>query len=387
MKIFNHKLALLLSSLLLCCSCIDEFEADLPSTETAYLVVEGSICGESECVFLLSRSLSLSPSPEEIVGYYIADAKVTVCATDGSKFQAAHSGKGQYTVELGKLDHGQQYWLEIEWEGHTFASEPGSPIETKEIVDISYAQPRPDEMVDILITPAAPTDNGVQYFRWDYVEDWEIRTPYLSYWDFDIEQNKVIKAPFLTYRGWCHEARHSAIISSNTDFVNGEIRNLKLYDIENSDSRFNYLYRTTIKQRAISREEYEYELLSKRQTDEMGGLFTPQPSELPTNIHCTDGTRKAIGFVGVSYNEALVKLFIRGDEVGYKLGRIPRGPSEDDLAKMTNSELYKQQYRIHEYDELAGQITWIDRWAVDCRVWGADIFAMPEGWPENKFDI
>ena len=387
MQLYHHKLAWLLGCLWLCCSCIEDFNAELPSTQTTYLVVEGSICGNSECEFILSRSLSLSYSSQEFLDRMITNATVNVCSSDGSKQSVKHAGQGVYLVKLGTLDPSKEYWLEVEWEGNTFASDPTLPISTPKVESVMFEQPRPDQLVDILITPEGPSGNETQYFLWSYKEDWEIRTPLKSDWDYDLANDSVIAAPYLTNQGWCSDSRHTSIIGNNKDFVNGHIRNLKLYDAEHLDNRFNYLYRTTIRQRAISHEEYEYQQLSLRQSDEMGGLFTPQPSELPTNIHCKDGARKAIGYVGVNANVAIAELYVRGDDVGYQLNRRAQEPSEDLLATSSNSDLYRQDFRIREYVPQIGSISWIERWAVDCTVWGAKLFARPEGWPNERNEI
>lgn len=55
-----RKMILMLGGMLvLPSSCIDEYEADMASTDLDYLVVAGTICGNSTCTFTLSRSLSL----------------------------------------------------------------------------------------------------------------------------------------------------------------------------------------------------------------------------------------------------------------------------------------------------------------------------------------
>ena len=40
-----------------------------------------------------------------------------------------------------------------------------------------------------------------------------------------------------------------------------------------------------MKQRALSKGEFEYYENKVKLSEEMGGLFTPQPSELPTKYH------------------------------------------------------------------------------------------------------
>lgn len=54
----------------------------------------------------------------------------------------------------------------------------------------------------------------------------------------------------------------------------------------------------------------------------MGGLFIPQPSELPTNIICNNSDKNVVGYVGVSMNVAKYRIFISADDICY---RFPDG--------------------------------------------------------------
>lgn len=376
-------LTLAMASLWLCCSCIDEYDADLPVSDQQYLVVEGSICGESTCTFYLSKSLSLAPTAEEILGRYINDATVRICGSNHSSLLAKRVGFGAYQANVGPLNQNSSYRLEIEWEGRTYTSEAQYPLATPDIKDLHFEQPREDELVDILITPDTRLIDGDQYFRWDYQENWEIHTPYQTDWDYNVATDEFFKLDQRLNVGWCQDLNHQSIIGNNVDFVDKEIKNLRLYNCSNMDNRFNFLYCTTVTQRAISREEYEYETLRQRQSDDMGGLFTPQPSELPSNISCSDSRYKTIGYVGVTLRTVQKRLYIESKQVGYRLGRIPQIPTGDDLAELgTPPEIYQKGFRVLSYDPMTHATTWIERWGVDCTAWGAKL-TPPDFWREG----
>jgi len=379
----HRYVVVLLAGLWLCTSCIDEFNADLPESDQVYLVVEGSICGQSECEFHLSRSLPLSPTSEDIIGRYITDAKFYVCGSDNSRAAATHVGSGLYKVNLGVLDITQKYWVEIEWEGRAYQSDATQPLTTPDIVDLHFEQPREDQQVDILITPSYAGEGEIRYFQWDYFEHWEIHTPYSTNWEYLPDSDKIVSAPKRLNIGWMQDIYNSPIIGNNIDYVGNEIRNLRLLSLGNKDDRFNWKYCVTIIQRAISVDQYEYMELAQRQSDEMGGLFTPQPSELPTNVHCTDGKSKALGYVGVTLNAVKKRLYIRSTEVGYKLGRIAKVLTDEEVQEMGPDDLtlYGKGFRILNYEPMAGQKTWIERWGVDATAWGASL-EKPDWWQD-----
>lgn len=374
-------IALLLSCLWLCSSCIDEFEADLPASDQQYLVVEGSICGQSDCEFLLSRSLSLNPQTEELLNRKISDAQLSVCGSDNSRIPATQPEAGLYLVTLGTLNSNLEYWIEIEWEGRTYQSTPTTPLNTPDITDLHFEQPREDKQVDILITPAKTNPGDMRYYMWDYQEHWEIHTPYESEWEYFPTQDSIGMAKTRLNIGWCQNLNHPAVIGNNVDFVNNEIRNMRILSLDNMDDRFNWKYCISIKQRAISREQFEYEQLAQRQSDDMGGLFTPQPSELPSNIKCNDGKSKAIGYIGVTLNAVHQRLYITRSDVGYRLSRIAKILTDEEAQEQGPDAilLYNKGFRILNYEEMTGKAQWIERWGIDASTWGAS-FQKPDFW-------
>lgn len=74
-------------------------------------------------------------------------------------------------------------------------------------------------------------------------------------------------------------------------------------------------YSILVKQYALTREAYQYWEVMKKNTEQVGTLFDPQPSQLPSNITCvTRPEELVIGFVSAgSYAEK--RLFINRAEV------------------------------------------------------------------------
>lgn len=92
-----------------------------------------------------------------------------------------------------------------------------------------------------------------------------------------------------------------------------------MYEIDRDNERIYYNYSGYVMQRAISKAEYEYQLACLQSAKEMGGIFSPQASTLPSNIHCVNGSKRAIGYIGISLNINDSRFFIDGEKV---LGKI-----------------------------------------------------------------
>ena len=78
-----------------------------------------------------------------------------------------------------------------------------------------------------------------------------------------------------------------------------------------------------MRQVALSENAYRFMEKMKKNTEELGSIFDPQPSELQGNIHCvTNPSEIVIGFVEVS-EEKRKRIFIKRSEVpdwGYSPG-------------------------------------------------------------------
>jgi hypothetical protein len=74
-------------------------------------------------------------------------------------------------------------------------------------------------------------------------------------------------------------------------------------------------YSILVRQYALTKEANEYYQTLRKNTQQTGSLFDPQPSNLPSNIHClTHPTETVIGFVSASTVEEK-RIFIAYTEL------------------------------------------------------------------------
>jgi len=399
---------------LLCCSCIEEFDANLSSSDTKILCVEGTIQNNTDCTFYLSHSVPIKLEDEDYYeGFQVYDAKVAVRGSNGEQWQGHnvygdyyntysstivpddyyddyggwsgygwYGGYGIYIVHVGQLDPSAQYWLEVTWNGNTYVSKPQLPLPTPEIEDLKWEMAVDSQYVNIMVTPAH-TDAEKQFYRLNYEETWEVHTPLRANYEYDPEQDKIIPATVLLDVGWAHDYNHYDIYVSNENYQDGQIRNYVAYQVYKDDNRFNHRYYTRVYQTAISREEYEYQRLSAKLSDEMGGLFTPQPSALPTNIECQTADLQVIGYVGVSLNTSSAHVYINRKDVDHVDRRLVEIADEEFVAQHSPFDLWQQGWRVYEYFMGPIPTTWASRWCVDCTspYWGASL-VRPTFWED-----
>lgn len=358
--------------------CVEKFEADISDIVTEGLVVEGDIISDSTVQFRLSKTLPLTETDENKVqfnDFLNVEANLAVKGSDGTSWTGIAQGKGVYEVEIGTLMPEVEYSVEIQYKGDTYQSEPQKPQEMVDIVRVSFSQPDLDGPVSILLDTEEAKDT--QYFLWYFEEDWEIRAHFQTKDLYDSESNSVIhyKYPPVA-QGWCYNALDDIMLGTTESNISNKIVGKKIQSIENIDPRISFLYSIRIQQRNLSKQEYEYYQVRTKLNNEMGGLFTPQPSELPTNITCSNPTRKVIGYVGCNMGIAKSHLYIKEDEVLYlenytcDVGKDPEGSYADKFAA---------GFQISDNTEMG--IEWASVKCVDVRLFKADPMGRPDWWP------
>ena len=357
--------------------CVDEYNANIPSEDSDLLVVEGSICSSQLNKFILSRTQTLNSSN---VPRLVTGATVIVRGSDGSEYQA-QAADGYYSCQIGALDPDVEYYLHIETNGEVYESEPQKPLRTEKIEEVNVLQETPENSLDVLVTPDTPFDpNKINYYSWTYEETWEVHPDYTTQLYFDIKTSSPVFDPYqFPSRGWKSTTGTSILVSSSVSYEGQHIRKVKLYDIDRGDERMYYRYSGLIHQRAISKAEYEYESARRQTSTEMGGLFTPLPSALPTNIHCLTSSKHVIGYVGCSLNTSEYRFFLKPQDysIDHPYKKDARkwldDCNEQDCYRMVTKEgMYLCEWK-DERDRPGGklQTAWAYDYQLDVRLHGA----------------
>ena len=357
--------------------CIEEFEADISAEDSDLLVVEGAICSSQLNKFILSRTQPVNSSkiPRMVTG-----ASVSVRGSDGSAYTMQETD-GYYTCWIDALNPNVEYYLHIETNGEVYESEPQIPLRTEKIEEVSILQETRESNIDVLVTPEAPFDpNKANYYSWTYDETWEVHPDYTTVIYFDKKLMAPVYDPnqFPT-RGWKDRTGTSILVGSSLNYEGQHIRQVKLYDIDRGDERMYYRYSGLIHQRAISKAEYEYELARRQAGSEMGGLFTPLPSALPTNIHCLTSDKHVIGYVGCSLNTSAYRFFLERKDysIDYPYPKDARqwlnDCNEMDCLRMVEKEgMFLCEWKDERYRPGGTlQTAWAYDYQLDVRLKGA----------------
>jgi hypothetical protein len=326
---FGHKICLMKNyftlvvicmMMLLFARCKEVYDPQIQASNTKLLVVEGFLnSGQGPTIIRLSRTTDVNDTilkPE--IG-----AQLIVEGNDGSKFSLFENGGGEYGIDQLQLNGNAKYRLDITTvDGKHYASDY-SPVKNTPPID-SITWQRENGGVRIYVSAHDPL-NATKYYQWKFEETWEFHSAYFNSLEYirDNSTGKVIdlqyKNPYHTvdttiYQCW-NTLNSSSILLGTTEKLTSDVVYLPVQYIEPHSEKLSVLYSINLRQYAISQDNYLFLQKMKKNTEQLGTLFDPQPSEISGNIHClTNPGETVIGYVEVS-QEQVKRIFISTSQV------------------------------------------------------------------------
>ena len=287
------KFICLLAAVLLLGSCVDKYQPDVVSTSQRYLVVDGLINLRGVTTVLLSRTRSLStPTP-------LAEAKATVTIRDdaGTSYPLTEQAPGTYASAALTLDATRRYQLRLRTAaGREYASDLVAGKLTPPIDRLHWAQERNGVQ---LYVDAHDATNNTRYYRWTYQETWRFSTPYSS--EFEYVNGAIKRRTDNIQDCWRTEASTAITLSSTARLSQDIVSKYPLLLRPGNDARFRIKYSVLVQQYAQTAEEYAYWEKLRKNTESLGTLFDPLPTQLTGNVHgLTDANELVVGYVGAS---------------------------------------------------------------------------------------
>ena len=307
----DHILKSLALTLLFISGCRDPFEPEVTDQDLAVLVVEGFIeTGGEISEITLSRTNPIrsgeSFRPE-------AGARVILKSESGEEWAFQESQNGLYTFSE-FLDQGMTYQLKITLpNGRQYLSDPMTPIVTPEIEELGYL--RDEAGVEIFISTKG--NEEAQYFLWDYEEDWIFRPGVRSQFFFnpltkDVEFRKADQKIDLC---WKSNLFPKIILQNAARFADNTILQRELVRIPNRSEKLTERYSIRVRQRAVNQGTYDFWEILRKNSDDIGGIFSPLPSLIRGNIKSVDPNGdNVIGMVSMG-KSASKRIYINAQDV------------------------------------------------------------------------
>jgi len=276
--------------------CIRKYNSPYTSPATGYLVVEGYICGNGPTQFTLSRTI---PLPGDSAIPMETGAKVQVEGNDNTVFPLAQQGSGIYGIDTLSLNPAAQYRLRINAsDGEQYLSDYVPYVATPPIDSISWVYNSAG--VNIYANTHDPSGN-IRYFQWDYTETWQYTSAEFSIFMYDATDTTVVPRPIPAdqiYNCWMADNSTRIILGNSAKLTQADIYDQPIIFIPIATQRLSVLYTIMVRQYGLTEAAYNFLYMMEQNSEALGTIFDPQPSQLTGNIQClTNPSEPVVGYV------------------------------------------------------------------------------------------
>jgi hypothetical protein len=283
----------LMSGLMGALACRETYIAPVVSTKDRYLVVEAFINnGIDSTLISLTRSFSLDDSstlrPE-------LNAQVAVEGRDNSSYPIPEIGNGQYGLPGLALNNALQYRLHIKTSaGKEYRSDYVDLKVSPPIDSVNWRSS--DSGLQIYVNTHDP-QGTTRHYRWEYQQTWQFNSVYFS--NYAYTNHQLIPRTFNNfYTCWKSGGSTNILLGSSDKLSQDEIAGFPLVLIPPSSWMISIKYSILVKQYPLTPEGYAFWSDLQKNSEQLGSIFSPEPSQSKGNIHSvTDTSEMVIGYV------------------------------------------------------------------------------------------
>jgi hypothetical protein len=270
--------------------CRTPYEPEVPATELRVLVVEGYLDTEGlKSELKLSRTAPLGASSAFIPELR---AKVVLKSASGQVFSLTEPGLGTYIFER-NIDEKQSYLLEIELSsGERYVSENLQPIVTPEIIDAGFK--RDEEGVEVFVSTQG--NANADDFLWTFEETWvfrpRIRTAYIYVPEIkNVRDQKQAEQTSLCFKT---EPSPGILLETSSRFKDQVVFQKTITEIPTDDERIMERYSILVSQKGLASKDVPFWEILKKNTEDIGSIFSPLPSLIGGNIKSLDAAKNPV---------------------------------------------------------------------------------------------
>lgn len=270
--------------------CRTPYDPEVPTTELRILVVEGYLDTQGlESELKLSRTVPLSEEKSSIPE---TGASVLLRGPSGQQFPLEERSEGVYIFKR-DLDEKQTYVLEIVLQsGERYQSEVLKPVLTPEIIDGGFK--RDEEGVEVFVSTKG--NDQADDFLWTFEETWiyrpRIRTSYI----YDSRLKDVRGRTSAEQNALCFKSEPSPdiLLETSSRFEDQVVFEKTITEIPQGDERIMERYSILISQKGIAAGDVQFWEILKRNTEDIGSIFSPLPSLISGNIKSLDNAQNPV---------------------------------------------------------------------------------------------
>jgi hypothetical protein len=285
---------------------------------------------------ILSRTTDLS-NPNNV---YEGKAKVNVQSENGAVYPLTEGTTGTYTSAALTLPTNIRYRVQIITQGGTeYLSDYVTGQTTPPIDNVTWEKTAEGGIQ--LYANSTIQQGQTMYYQWKTDETWEFHSS--AYTRYKWVYNNLGETIGITlwaangsldttiYTCWRSESSSLLQLRNLDQFSSTKIHQPIAYISPNS-VKLSVRYSLNIQQYSISKEAYLFLETMKKNTEQLGTVFDPQPSYLPGNVRSVSNSKEqVIGYVSAT-QETTKRIFLTPSDVGgwpYQAKCEPRNAGSD----------------------------------------------------------
>lgn len=306
----NLRYLILLIFTVLVIDCKKPYNPPAIVAANSYLVVDGIInSGTDSTTIRLTQTTNLS---SKITVSPVLHAVVVVESDLNATYPLKETKNGFYVSAGLNLDNSRKYRLRIITtainSGKQYVSDFVSVVNSPPIDSINYTLNNDGIAI---FSNTHDAKNLTRYYRWDYQETWVFTANFHSHYKSD---GYLVTARNFreddVYKCWRTDTSNTIVLGSSAKLVNDVIVNNPITSIASSSEKLGTKYSILVKQYGLSADAYKFWQNLKKNTEQLGGVFDAQPSQIIGNIHCvTDPSEPVIGYISAGRYSS-VRIFI-----------------------------------------------------------------------------
>jgi hypothetical protein len=290
--------------------CVEPYLPAVIDAPASYLVVDGFINGNGKTRIKLSRSINIAATTAPA-----AETKATLTVVDeaGTRYVLREVSAGFYQSDSLLLNPARQYQLRITTAGNKAGSYESDlvPLKVTPPIDQLNWVRQPDNIAVRLSTHDAQQQS--RYYRWNFLETWEFTSAYDSKLEY---KNGIVQYRF-TPIFTCWRSEQNTIIKqgSTAQLSQDALTNQQLFTISDHAERIKVRYSVLVSQYVETAQEFAYYELLRKNTEAVGSVNDPLPTQLTGNVHRIDNPAEPVlGYVG-AHTLQYKRLFINRQDL------------------------------------------------------------------------
>jgi hypothetical protein len=149
----------------------------------------------------------------------------------------------------------------------------------------------------VLLSTHDPSQQA-QYYRWGLVETWEFNAAFKSYIEYDYAKQIIVGRTTPIYTCWRTERPSTIKQTSTAQLSQDVLTDYNILTLSTRAERLKIRYSVLVNQWAETPEEFAYNELLRKNTEAIGTVNDPLPTQLTGNVHRVDNaTEPVLGFV------------------------------------------------------------------------------------------